>query len=163
LKQLEAQFKLSENYKLEIQLEMKKQELEASIKKQELEASVKKQELEASIKKQELEASVTIKNIELEILREKTKQMELEKCKKPDNVIDDIYLQYLDERTKKSDKHIHTSTLYSDFKKWFTKNNPKAKIPSKRIFVSGLRNHVALEQVRVHDKNTLGVKYVQLK
>ena len=74
----------------------------------------------------------------------------------------DIYLQYLEERTEESDKHIHTSTLYTDFKSWFIENNPKAKIPSNKFFVAGLRNHLTLEQVRVGEKNTLGVKCLKL-
>ena len=74
----------------------------------------------------------------------------------------DIYLQYLTERTEKSDKHIHTSILYADFKRWFVENNQKTRIPSNRVFVSNLRNHVILEQVRVDNKNTLGIKFLQL-
>jgi phage/plasmid-associated DNA primase len=74
----------------------------------------------------------------------------------------DTYLQYLEERTEKSDKHIHTSVLYADFKNWFAENNPRTKIPSNRVFVANLRNHLVLEQVRVNNKNTLGIKCMQL-
>lgn len=74
----------------------------------------------------------------------------------------DVYKQYLDERTEKSDLHVHTSTLYWDFKNWFVQNNPKAKIPSNKIFVAGLRNHIVIEQVKINGKPTTGTKNLQI-
>lgn len=73
----------------------------------------------------------------------------------------DIYLQYIEERTEKSEKHIHTSTLYADFKRWFVENNPRTKIPSNRVFVANLRNHMIVEQVSVDNKSSTGVKNIR--
>jgi hypothetical protein len=112
------------------------------------------------------------KQLELKILKEKNKQLMLklgvtinnkkDKYSNECSANDDIYVQYIEERTEPSDKHIHTSTLYSDFKQWFIENNPKVKIPSNRVFVASLRNHLILEQVRVNNKSTLGIKYIRL-
>ena len=75
----------------------------------------------------------------------------------------DIYKQYLEERTEYSDKHIHTKTLYTDFTKWFISNNPKTKIPSNKIFVSALRNHgLFIENVKIDGKSTTGTKNLKI-
>ena len=74
----------------------------------------------------------------------------------------DIYKKYLDERTEKADTHIHTSVLYTDFKKWFVENNPKAKIPSNKIFVANLRIHIDIGHVRSGDNVTIGTKNLKL-
>ena len=87
--------------------------------------------------------------------------MRFTKQTKDDN---DIYKVYLNERTKASDKHIHTSTLYDDFKHWFCINNPKTKIPSNKEFVKELRHHYEVfDNVRVDGKNTTGIKNLQIK
>jgi P4 family phage/plasmid primase-like protien len=74
----------------------------------------------------------------------------------------DIFLQFLEECTEKSDRHIHTSTLYEAFKNWFVGNNPRTKIPSNRIFVAGLKNYHSIEPVRVDTKTTTGIKNLKL-
>ena len=75
-----------------------------------------------------------------------------------------IYKQYLDERTEKSDKHIHTSTLYEDFKNWYVINNLKNKIPSNREFIKELRKYVIVEdKVKVNILNTTGIKNFKIK
>ena len=74
----------------------------------------------------------------------------------------DIYKHFLDEMTVKSDKHIHTSVLYSAFKEWYIRNNPKTKIPSNKIFVEGLRCHVTVENVKIDGKSTTGTKNLQI-
>ena len=74
------------------------------------------------------------------------------------NAENDIYKQYLEERTEKAETHIHTSVLYNDFKKWFSSNNPTSRIPSNKIFVTGLRNNIIIEKVRVDGKSTIGTK-----
>ncbi len=57
----------------------------------------------------------------------------------------DVYKQYLEERTKTSDKHIHTSMLYDNFKTWFVSNNPKTKIPSTIVyFYVNLNKHTLI-------------------
>lgn len=104
-------------------------------------------------------------------LIEKYKDYKINGLKTTNNIINftqnyketnDIYLQFLEECTEKSTKHIHTTTLYESFKSWFVGNNPKTKIPSNRLFVTNLRKHIVLEQVRVCNKNTLGTKFLQI-
>jgi P4 family phage/plasmid primase-like protien len=70
----------------------------------------------------------------------------------------DMYLNFLNECTEKSDFHIHTVVLYDHFKEWFKQNNPNTKIPGNKIFISGIRKHVTLEGVRVGDKTSTGIK-----
>ena len=74
----------------------------------------------------------------------------------------DIYKQFLEERTEKSEIHVHTSVLYTDFKNWFNRNNPKTKIPSNKIFVNGLRTHILIENVKIDGRSTTGTKNLKL-
>lgn len=105
------------------------------------------------------------------LLIEKYEQYCEEGLKVTDNILkftktyketNDIYLQYLEERTEKSDKHIHTSTLYDDFKLWYKHNNPNTKLPSNRMFINGLRNHISIENVKVEGKPTTGTKFLKI-
>jgi len=75
----------------------------------------------------------------------------------------DIYKQYLDTRTEKSDKHIHTSTLYEHFKKLYVKKNPNTPAPNNKEFVKEIRKHCeVLPNVRVGDKSTTGIKNLRI-
>ncbi len=105
------------------------------------------------------------------LLIEKYKQYAKDGLKATDRILkftksykeeNDIFKQFLDECTEVSDKHIHTSTLYGGFKSWYVKNNPKTKIPSNKVFVAGLRNHVVIENVKINNKPTTGTKYLKL-
>ena len=60
----------------------------------------------------------------------------------------DQYLSFLNECTENSETHIHTSTLYDAFKKWFSHNNPRTKIPSNREFTINLKKHKDVKRVR---------------
>ena len=108
-------------------------------------------------KQKELELKIKIedrktKELELKILELSTKTQCI-----------DIYKQYLDERTKKNNKHIHTSVLYDDFKKWFNSNNPNSKMPSNKEFVKEIRKYYEVfDNVRVDGKNTTGIKNLQI-
>lgn len=70
----------------------------------------------------------------------------------------DPILKFLEEQTEKAETHIHTSVLYTAFAKWFKNYNPQTSIPNNRTFVSGLRNHITIKQVRVNTKTTLGTE-----
>ena len=74
----------------------------------------------------------------------------------------DKYKQYLDERTQYSDKHIHTSTLYDDFKQWFSIKTPNNNVPSNREFAKELKKYHTIENVRVGTKLTTGIKNLHL-
>ena len=72
----------------------------------------------------------------------------------------DVYLKYVNERTEESKNHIHTNTLYEDFKKWY----PTKDVPSSKTFIKGLREHLTIQKsVRVNDKISLGVKNLRIK
>ena len=75
----------------------------------------------------------------------------------------DIYKQYLDLRTEKASTHIHTITLYADFKDWFIKNNQNSIIPSNRVFVANLRNYIIIENVKINGKPSTGTKYLKIR
>ncbi len=77
-----------------------------------------------------------------------------------------IYKQYMIERTIKADTHIHTSVLYGDFIKWTMQNNPDEKnIASNKLFVKELRNigYNVEKGIRVEKLTTIGIKNLQLK
>ena len=50
-----------------------------------------------------------------------------------------IYKQYMEERTKKSELHIHTSVLYEDFKKWFIDNYQNNNVTNKNMFIKQIQ------------------------
>ena len=75
----------------------------------------------------------------------------------------DIYLSYLNEKTIVADENIHTTTLYADFKTWFTINNPNTKIPSNREFINNIRRHKEVKNVRVGNSVSTGIANLILK
>uniref|UniRef100_A0A6C0CB60 SF3 helicase domain-containing protein n=1 Tax=viral metagenome TaxID=1070528 RepID=A0A6C0CB60_9ZZZZ len=85
------------------------------------------------------------------------KIMQFTKSYKDDN---DIYLQFLNDCTTASKTHVHMSTLYDCFTTWFRRDSPNQKIPSKKMFCAGLRNHRTIETVRVDNKITTGIKFI---
>jgi hypothetical protein len=113
--------------------------------------------------------------IKLEQIKEKIKLRELLYIKKKDTDSDDdsdsdnednnadIYLQFLNECTEQSEKHVHCSILYDTFKTWFKDKNQDAKVPSNKEFVKRLRKHKIIKDVRVEDKVKLGITNLSLK
>ena len=75
----------------------------------------------------------------------------------------DIFKQYLDDRTETSETHIHTSTLYEDFKDWFGENNPKKSVPNSREFAKEIKKYHNIEHVRVESKLSTGFKNLGIK
>jgi phage/plasmid-associated DNA primase len=76
----------------------------------------------------------------------------------------DMYLQYLNERTQESDRHIFMVELYIDFKDWFKNNYPCTRTPNNREFNAGIRKYKNIEKyVRVDNKNSTGIKNLNLK
>jgi P4 family phage/plasmid primase-like protien len=77
-----------------------------------------------------------------------------------------IYKQYMEERTKKSESHIHTSALYSDFKKWLINMNHDIKnIPSNKKFVKELRNSGTIaicDRIKIKNISSTGIKNLSL-
>jgi P4 family phage/plasmid primase-like protien len=76
----------------------------------------------------------------------------------------DLYLQFLNECTEKSDTHIATTNLYETFKLWFKNNNPNTKIPSNREFVPNIKKHnITVEIVKIDGKTYYGIKQLKIK
>lgn len=77
---------------------------------------------------------------------------------------DNIYKEYLDERTEKSDKNIHTKTLYEDFCKWYNEKYDN-EVPTNRRFVKEIRVYVSVEnKVKVTNSySTTGIKRLKIK
>ena len=103
------------------------------------------------------------------LLIEKYKEFEKNGLQTTENIMkftmktkeeNDVFKQYLDERTENSDKHIHTSTLYDDFKIWFMTNNPNRKVPSNREFVKEIRKWCNIEKVKINNKTSTGIKNI---
>jgi prophage antirepressor-like protein len=76
---------------------------------------------------------------------------------------ENLYLQFLNENTEKSDRHIKTTDLYDYFKIWFEDKNPNAKIPSNKEFVSNIKIYKVVEQVKINKKSCYGIKKLKLK
>jgi prophage antirepressor-like protein len=113
-----------------------------------------KQERAKAIQMQEL-----TKQKKREAKKEENKSFNIKEKSEKDT---DMYLNFLNECTEKSDLHIHTVTLYKHFKYWFKQNNPNAKIPGNKTFISGIRKHVTLDGVRVIDKTSTGIKNLSI-
>lgn len=74
----------------------------------------------------------------------------------------DLYLQFLNECTEESEKHIHTVVLYERFKSWFKNNNPNMKIPNNRNFTTELKKYKNIENIKIDGKSSSGIKKLQL-
>jgi hypothetical protein len=139
-------------------------------KTRQLELKLENNKIELENNKIELES----KKLEFEIIKLKTKNKnknkneeneeneENEKNKDKQEKKIDIYKQYLDARTEKSNKHIHTCTLYDDFKDWCDKNNPTSIPSNSREFVKEVKKHHDIEHVRVDGKLSTGFKNLKI-
>jgi P4 family phage/plasmid primase-like protien len=106
------------------------------------------------------------------MLIDKYKEYEKNGLKTTENVMkfttktkeeNDIFKQHLDDNTKESDKHVHTSALYDDFKIWFVTNYPKKTIPSNKEYVKEIKKYVEVHlSVKSNGKSMIGVKNLQL-
>lgn len=75
----------------------------------------------------------------------------------------DVFKQHLEENTIKSDKHIHTSKLYDDFKLWFITNNPKKTIPSNKEYIKEIKKYLEIHpRVKSNGKSMIGIKNLRL-
>jgi P4 family phage/plasmid primase-like protien len=74
----------------------------------------------------------------------------------------DMYLQFLNECTDKSDIHIKTFDIYECFKSWFKINNPNTKIPSNREFISNVKKYKTVEHVKLNGVTCYGIKNLKL-
>jgi hypothetical protein len=101
------------------------------------------------------------KQIELEIIKE-SKLVKSPKDLNDDTAID-IYLNFINECTEASITHIHYTTLYEAFKKWFTNNNLDNKVPTYMSFSKGMKPHTGDGKVRVNNIVLMGAKNRKLK
>jgi hypothetical protein len=77
--------------------------------------------------------------------------------------INDIYLNFLNECTENSQKHIHFIDLYESFKLWFEQNNPNVKIPSNKEFYANIKKHKKQEIIKINNKSQAGIRNLKLK
>jgi P4 family phage/plasmid primase-like protien len=76
----------------------------------------------------------------------------------------DIYLNFLNECTLKSETHIRSTDLYESFKEWFVNTNPKEKIPSNRCFAANVRKHnINITNVKISGKTVSGYKNIGMR
>lgn len=76
----------------------------------------------------------------------------------------DIYLDFINERTEKSETHVHVTVLYTIFKDWYWNSYNKIAAISRNVFVAGIKKHFDIaEQVRVGTKVTSGIKNLNVK
>jgi phage/plasmid-associated DNA primase len=76
----------------------------------------------------------------------------------------DMYLQFINEYTEENiDGHMHCVVLYETFKQWFKINNPNTKTPSNKEFVSNLRKHYTIIDIKIDGVTKLGIKNKKLK
>jgi hypothetical protein len=74
-----------------------------------------------------------------------------------------VYSQFLNEKTKKSKTHIHCTTLFIEYKKWYKEYKKGAILPSNKEFISCLEKYKNIEKVRVGNVVLLGIKNLELK
>ena len=160
LKELELRYKMSENYKLELAMkkyDVKLRKLDLALERE----KNRRKQTESDSESYSDHSKFNDKKAKIIKKRKFDSNSESDSSESQtseSNEENDIYLQYLAERTEKADTHIHTSVLYNDFKRWFSSNNPTSRIPSNKIFVTGLRNNIIIEKVRVDGKSTIGTK-----
>lgn len=68
----------------------------------------------------------------------------------------DIYNQFMEEKTECSEKNVHTSMLYNMFKNWHMISVSSKDIPSSKVFTRELRKHYKVENVKVKGVSSLG-------
>jgi P4 family phage/plasmid primase-like protien len=74
----------------------------------------------------------------------------------------DTYLSFLNECTEENDGHVKSADLYESFKDWFRKNNPNCKIPSSKVFSSGIRKYKNIEKIKINGQSTWGIKLMKI-
>jgi putative DNA primase/helicase len=75
----------------------------------------------------------------------------------------DIYLQFLNGCTEKSETHISTTELYQSFETFYRNNISKNNIPLNREFISNLKRHKKIVHIKKDGNCVNGVKLLQLK
>ena len=147
----QARYNAEKEKEITKQMQEKTKQVEAETNARQKEAEAKKADAIARQKEADM------KQLELQL---KLKLKEKDKTK--DKNLDDMYKLFLDECTEKSDTHIHTVTLFNHFKNWFKQKNTSKKAPGNKTFISGIRNYATLENVRIDDKISTGIKNLNL-
>jgi hypothetical protein len=120
-------------------------------------------QMQEQTKQIELQEQTKQKQIELDIIKE-SKNINNNNNNNKKRGPEDLYLQFLNECTEKSDTHIATTNLYETFKLWFKNNNPNTKIPSNREFVPNIKKHnITVEIVKIDGKTYYGIKQLKIK
>jgi hypothetical protein len=75
----------------------------------------------------------------------------------------DIYLQFLNECTEESTKHIKNTDLYENYINWFKNKNPNEIVPSNREFTLNIKKYKAFCHVNIDKQSVYGIKNLRLK
>jgi hypothetical protein len=143
------------------QTELENKKLELQNKNLEIQnkgIELKNKNIELNIKFAELQKTQNFDQ------RREIKQNIKEEIKNEIREEDALYNEFIVECTEKVIRgHIHCTSLYNGFKKWYTDKNPGKKIPNKNEFINGIKNFKLVENVRVEKKVQLGIKLLKLK
>jgi P4 family phage/plasmid primase-like protien len=75
----------------------------------------------------------------------------------------DMYFSWINERIEKSTNHIHTCTLYEDYKNWHIKNCSSVKMPLAAHFTKGIGQYLNIKKaVKVNGYIKQGVEHYKL-
>ena len=75
----------------------------------------------------------------------------------------DMYLQYLNERTRESDKHVFMMDIYLNFRDWFVVNYPTTRLPSNKEILIGIKKYKTVDKtVHIQNKTSTGIKYTRI-
>ncbi len=76
---------------------------------------------------------------------------------------DDLYVKFMETKTRKSKTHLHTKVLYDHFCEWYSETISKDNIPSNIVFFKNIRkNFLIHNSVKVDGKVSMGMKNLEL-
>jgi hypothetical protein len=94
----------------------------------------------------------------------KENENQIEDKNKNDDLDDDIYVKFMNTKTRKSMTHIHTQILYEKFVEWYKENIGDENIPSNKEFIKNIKIHFLVHKsVKVGEKVSTGIKNLELR
>lgn len=157
LKKLET---INKNHDQLLAIEIEKTKQEEEKRKTEEE---KRKTVEAKIEL-EKEKNERIKN-QLNLIEENKKKQIIVKNDEKKEENEDIYFQFLNEKTKVTtdiNDRIHLTDLYEIFKIWFKEKNGNANIPSNKKFAGNLRKYKIIKKTNINEKISNGILFIKL-
>jgi hypothetical protein len=94
--------------------------------------------------------------------KEKENENQIED-KNNDDLDDNIYVKFMNTKTKKSTSHIHTQILYEHFTEWYKETIEEENIPSNKEFIKNIKVHFLIHKsVKIGEKVSTGIKNLAL-